>query len=32
MIKLLGTTVGVGLIAYLILRITEKIAEGWNEE
>ena len=32
MIRLFGTTIGVGLMAWAILKITEKIAEGWNEE
>lgn len=32
MIRLFGTTLGVGLIAWAILRITEKIAEVWYDE
>lgn len=32
MITLFGTTIGVGLIAWAILKITEKIAEAWYDE
>ena len=32
MTRLLGTIFGVGFMAWAILKITEKIAEGWDEE